>query len=141
MWRVALDSARVYSGRVKIPDELINQATAKALRGVMQESGLTQKTWADKSGLSLTVVQKLLSGNQSVKVPQLLALATASSFSPEEVMERINRGVARAVSEMPVSLDDHRRKSVADMTDDEIEGLRGAAGRDPELEEDEPAGP
>ncbi|WP_413354077.1 helix-turn-helix domain-containing protein [Microbacterium sp. 1P06AB] len=126
---------------MKIPDELINQATAKVLRGVMQESGLTQKTWADKSGLSITVVQKLLSGNQSVKVPQLLALATASAFSPEEVMERIDRGVARAVSEMPVSLDAHRSKKPADMTDTELEELRGAAGRDAELEEDEPDGP
>jgi len=126
---------------VNIPDELINQATAKVLRGVMQESGLTQKTWGDKAGLSITVVQKLLSGNQAIKVPQLLALATSSAFTPEEVMERIDRGVARAVSEMPVSLDAHRSKKPAEMTDAELDEQQKAAGRDPELEEDEPAGP
>ena len=126
---------------MNIPDELINQATAKVLRGVMQESGLTQKTWGDKAGLSITVVQKLLSGNQAIKVPQLLALATSSAFTPEEVMERIDRGVARAVSEMPVSLDAHRSKKPAEMTDAELDEQQKAAGRDPELEEDEPAGP
>lgn len=135
-----MDSGSVYSGRVKIPDELINQATAKALRGVMQESGLTQKTWGDKAGISPIVVQKLLSGKQAVKVPQLLALANASAFSAEEVMERIDRGVARAVSEMPVSLDAHRSKTPATMTEAELAMERKAAGRDPELEEDEPAG-
>ena len=91
-------------GVVLIPDALINRATSAVLKGVMLESELQQKTWADKAGISVVTLQKLLSGNQSVKVPQLLALAHASKFTPEEVMERINRAVARAMSDLPANV-------------------------------------
>lgn len=124
--------------RVKIPDTLINQATSRALRGVMEESGLQQKTWAQKSGLSLTVVQKLLSGNQSVKVPQLLALAHASEFTPEEVMERVNRAVQRAVSEAAGNVLPFRPKqSPEDGAQEDFDELATAANRDAEHEQDE----
>ena len=125
---------------MKIPDEVINRATAAALKGVMTESNLTQKTWAAAAGMSEVTVQKLLSGNQAVKVPQFLALANAlENFTPEEVMERVDRAVKRAVSEMPISLDTHRKKkSPSEMTDDEIDQLQGAANRDVELEQDDP---
>jgi transcriptional regulator with XRE-family HTH domain len=126
---------------VGIRDSVINEATSAVLRGVMEESGLQQKSWASASGLSLTVVQKLLSGNQSVKVPQLLALAHSSKLSADEIMERIDKAVARAVSEMPVSLDAHRAKKPADMSNEEIDELAGAAVHDIENEGDEPAAP
>lgn len=125
-----------------IPDSLINQATSRALRGVMEESDLQQKTWAQKSGISLTVVQKLLSGNQSVKVPQLLALAHASKFTPEEVMERINRAVARAMSDLPANVTEIRpNQSPKDGAQEDFDGQARAAHRDAELELDEPDAP
>ncbi|WP_405373350.1 MULTISPECIES: helix-turn-helix domain-containing protein [unclassified Microbacterium] len=123
---------------MKIPDELINKATSDVLRGVMKESGMSQQDWSDRTGVSPTVVQKLLSGKQAVKVPQLLALVSATRLTPEEVMERISRAVDREMSDAPVSLDAHRAKKPAEMTHDELDELRGAAGRDAELEEDEP---
>lgn len=122
---------------MKIPDEVINRATAAVLKGVMTESGLNQKTWAKAAGMSDVTVQKLLSGLQAVKVPQLITLANASMFTPEEVVERIDRAIKRAVSEMPISLDAHRKKP-SEMTDDEIEREQGAAIRDAQLTEDEP---
>ncbi len=127
-------------GSVHIPDDVINEATAAALRGVMADSKLQQKSWAAKAGLSPVTIQKLLSGKQAIKVPQLLALARASALTPEQVMTRIDEAVARAVSEIPVSLDAHRKaKTPAEMTDDEIEELqRKAAIHDDELEQDEP---
>lgn len=123
---------------MQIPDELINQTTANVLKGVMQESGLQQKSWAQKSGISPVTLQKLLSGNQAIKVPQLLALARASVLSPEEVMDRIDEAVKRAVSDAPISLDAHRAKKPADMSDDEIERLGRAAVHDPENDRDQP---
>ncbi|WP_323986261.1 helix-turn-helix domain-containing protein [Microbacterium plantarum] len=126
---------------MQIPDELINQTTANVLKGVMQESGLQQKSWAQKSGISPVTLQKLLSGKQAIKVPQLLALARASVLSPEAVMDRIDEAVQRAVSDAPISLDAHRAKKPAQMTDDEIDALQGVAGRDDELEHDQPEAP
>ena len=121
-----------------IPDSLINQATSRALRGVMEESDLQQKTWAQKSGISLTVVQKLLSGNQSVKVPQLLALAHASKFTPEEVMERINRAVARAMSDLPANVTEIRpNRPPKDGAQEDFDDQAKAANFDPEHEQDE----
>lgn len=129
-------------GCVLIPDSLINNATSRVLRGVMEESGLQQKTWAAKSGMSLTVVQKLLSGNQSVKIPQLLALVHATGFSPEEVMERINRAVQKALSETPDNVTDIRpKRSPEDGAQKDFDGEAQAAHRDVELDEDEPGTP
>ncbi|WP_147436707.1 helix-turn-helix domain-containing protein [Microbacterium telephonicum] len=127
---------------MNIPDSLINPVVSRVLRGVMEESGLQQKTWAQKSGMSLTVVQKLLSGNQAVKLPQLLALAHASIFTPEEVMERIDRAVARAVSEAGSNVIEFRpQQSPKDGAQEDTHGQRHAANFDTEHEQDEPDTP
>lgn len=129
-------------GVVLIPDALINRATSAVLKGVMLESELQQKTWADKAGISVVTLQKLLSGNQSVKVPQLLALAHASKFTPEEVMERINRAVQRAVSDAASNVTEIRpNQSPKDGAQEDFDGQARAAHRDAELEQDEPDAP
>lgn len=129
-------------GVVLIPDALINRATSAVLKGVMLESELQQKTWADKAGISVVTLQKLLSGNQSVKVPQLLALAHASKFTPEEVMERINRAVQRAVSDAAGNVTPIRpNQSPKGGAQEDFDGQARAAHRDAELELDEPDAP
>ena len=122
-----------------IPDEIINQATATALREVMVGSHFKQESWAAAAGMSYVTVQKLLSGKQSVKVPQLLALARASNFTPEEVMERINRAVQRAVSDAASNVTPIRpNQSPKGGAQEDFDGQARAAHRDVELDEDEP---
>ena len=125
-----------------IPDEIINQATATALREVMVGSHFKQESWAAAAGMSYVTVQKLLSGKQSVKVPQLLALARASNFTPEEVMERINRAVQRAVSDAASNVTEIRpNQSPKGGAQEDFDGQARAAHRDAELELDEPDAP
>ncbi|QOC26084.1 helix-turn-helix domain-containing protein [Microbacterium hominis] len=129
-------------GSVLIPDSVINRATSAVLKGVMLESELQQKSWAEKSGISPVTLQKLLSGNQSVKVPQLLALAHASKFTPEEIMERIDRAIARAVSEAASNVTPIRpNQSPKDGAQEDFDGQARAANLDAELEQDEPDAP
>lgn len=121
-----------------IPDEIINQATATALREVMVGSHLKQESWAAAAGMSYVTVQKLLSGKQSVKVPQLIALAHASKFTPEEVMERINRAVARAMSDLPANVTEIRpNQPPKDGAQEDFDDHAKAANFDPEHEQDE----
>lgn len=61
--------------------------------------------------------------------------------SEQSGMQKLIEAEAPAVSEPPVSLDAHRRKTPADMTDDELEAERSAANTDPELGHDEPDAP
>lgn len=117
-------------GSMLIPDSVINRATSAVLKGVMLESELQQKSWAEKSGISPVTLQKLLSGNQSVKVPQLLALAHASKFTPEEIMERIDRAIARAVSEEGGNVTHIRpKRSPEDGAQEDFNGEAQAAHR------------
>jgi len=112
------------------------------MRGIMEESGLQQKSWAQKSGMSITVVQRILSGTQSIKIPQFLTLVHASNFTPEEVMERINRAVQRAVSEAASNVTPIRpNQSPEDGAQEDFDGQARAAHRDAELEQDEPDAP
>lgn len=104
----------------------------------MEESGLQQKSWAQKSGMSLTVVQRILSGTQSIKLPQLLALAHASKFTPEEIMERIDRAIAKAVSEEASNVTPIRPKqSPNGGAEKDFDGHAYAANQDDELDNDE----
>ena len=129
-------------GSVPIPDSLINPVASRVMRGVMQESGLNQKSWSQKSGMSITVVQRILSGTQSIKIPQFLALVHASKFTPEEVMERISRAVAKAVSEAASNVTSIRpNQSPKDGAQEDFDGQARAANLDAELEQDEPDAP
>lgn len=89
---------------MKIPEELINAVTADVLDAAARESGLNQKMLAKKADMSAVTVQKLLSGNQSMKTHQFLALADATDLSATEIMGRIERAVARRVGAIDYSV-------------------------------------
>ena len=78
-----------------ISEEAINQITANVLEAAARESGLNQRSLAERSGMSLVTVQKLLSGRQSVKMHQFYALVAATDLSPTDVMDRVDAAIAR----------------------------------------------
>jgi transcriptional regulator with XRE-family HTH domain len=116
----------------------ISQAISDVLTGFYKTRRLTQEVVAERAGMSITTLQKKLSGKGPITATDLVVLSQAIGVEPGRVitdaMELLN-----SVSDAPVSLDAHRKaKSPAEMSDDEIDELQGAAGHDPELEEPEP---
>lgn len=69
------------------------------------------------------------------------ALRNYGGGSEEEGMKKLIAEESEPVSPAPVSLDERRSKSIADMTDEELEGLRSVANTDPEIGYDEPEAP
>ena len=129
---------------VRIPAEIINRAAADVLDGAKTESGLGQKGLAARAGMSQVTVQKLLSGNQSIKIPQFLNLAMATDLSPAEIINRIEAKVQKMMSQGPSISDEwieDRHEQAAAMTPEELENYGLAATRDAELDEDEPEAP
>lgn len=62
------------------------------LRAAREMAGLTQQALADTSGISISHIQKIESGEikiGNITATNLLALASALSVSPEDLMDRI----------------------------------------------------
>ena len=74
---------------MNISDDAINHATADVLEGARSEARLTQAQFAELAGMSSVTVQKLLTGNQSMKVSQFLKLARATGTSSGKLMQKI----------------------------------------------------
>jgi transcriptional regulator with XRE-family HTH domain len=116
----------------------ISQAVSDVLTGFYKSRRLTQEVVAARADMSITTLQKKLSGKGPVTATDLVVLSRAIGVDPARVISDAME-LLDSVSEAPVSLDAHRKaKSPADMTDDEIDELQGAAGHDAELEEPEP---
>lgn len=115
----------VYSGEVLVPEKIVNAEAAAVLEGAMKESKLVQKSLASGSGLSVVTVQKLLSGNQSIKVHQFLALASATKLTPAQIMQRVDEAVARAVaaSEATDSTESTPEEQAAEFSDEQVRQL------------------
>lgn len=113
---------------------------------------------ADLIGVSVKTVNRRALGDGSYTVKELQIIADALNTTSAELVERalrdysngtVEEGVAKLIategpavmSEPPVSLDERRSKSIADMTDEELEGLQNAANTDPEIGHDEPEAP
>lgn len=107
-------------------------------------------------GWSMQTVHRRVSGSHGFTVKELQVIAPAINSTPEEIVDQALRNFGGGskdeglrkliaeervalVSEPPVSLDAQRKKKTpADMTDDELEAERNAASTDPEHLEDEP---
>lgn len=105
-------------------------------------------------GVSTKTVDRRALGDGSYSVKELHLIADALNTSVTELVERALRdyangtvedGVkklieeegAQLVSEPPANLDAQRSKTIADMSDEELEGLPNAANNDPEIGHDE----
>ncbi|WP_136053472.1 hypothetical protein [Microbacterium sp. K5D] len=97
-------------------------------------------------------VERRMTGRTELTVKELEIVAAALSTTPATIVSQALRNYAGGseqdgidklladegpVSEPPVSLDERRSKSIADMTDDELEGLRSVANKDKGIGHDE----
>lgn len=106
-----------------------------------------------------TVIRRL-KGESEFTVKELEIVARAVNAEPGEIVAQalrnysggnaeegvrklIDSEVPQPVSEPPVSLTSHRakKKTPAEMTEEEMEGVLNAANRDPEIGHDEPDSP
>lgn len=124
---------------------VVSIAAADVLTGYYKRARMSQSELAEASGIPATSLQKKLKGNAPITAHDLVVLSDAIGVDPATVMSEIMREVEKheaadvPVSEVPVSLDDHRkRRTPADMDEEEWGGLSSAANTDPEIGLDEP---
>lgn len=116
----------------------VSRAVSDVLTGAYKENRITQEEIAERTGMSIWSLQKKLKARAPISATDLVVIAQAIGVDPGDILNRAIQKAAASVSAMPVSLDARRAKKPAEMTDDEIEQLRGAAVHDTDLEEDEP---
>lgn len=103
---------------------------------------------------SKATVDRRIAGVSGFTVQEMEIVARALNTTPAEIASQALRNYAGGTeqdginklireegptSEAPVSLDDHRkRRTPAEMTEEEMEGERSAANTDPEIGLDEP---
>lgn len=107
---------------------------------------------------SLQTVNRRVSGSHGFTVKELQIVAPAINSTPEEITDQALKNYGNGskedglrkliaaeglhlVSEAPISLDAHRKKTPKDMSEEELEEERSAANRDPQHLEDEPEAP
>lgn len=66
----------------------INRAMADELTAAYRGERLSQAKLAEMSGMTLTTLQRILSGKRDINVTQIAALAEAVKVSPEDLMRR-----------------------------------------------------
>lgn len=121
----------------------ISRAVSDQLTGAYASKRLTQDQIAERAEMSIWTLQKKLRGRAPVTATDLVVIATAIGVSPSKILEDAMAQVAeQETSEAVASLDAHRKKKTpADMTEDEMESERSAANTDPEIGFDEPDTP
>lgn len=117
--------------------EQINSAFGKVLKGVVKENDQTQQSVADHLGQNVATVNRIFGGKRDITATQFLAIAELCREDPRVVIDRVLAKL-RQMSEVPDNVVDLASKRPSMMTDEEIEGLQGAAVNDPENDEDEP---
>lgn len=120
----------------------ISRAVSDKLTGAYASKRLKQEDIAERANMSIWTLQKKLRGRAPVTATDLVVIARAIGVSPSKILDEALEQVAEEellASEGVVSIADQRRKKTpADMTDDELEGERNAANTDPEIGYDEP---
>lgn len=124
----------------------ISQAVSDILTGYYNRKRLTQEAVAKKAGMSIVTLQKKLKANAPITATDLVILSRAIGVDPAKVIEEAEAEVAereKLASVGVASISDQRqkKKSSAEMTDEELEGVPSAANTDPELGHDEPEAP
>lgn len=120
--------------------DTINDAFAKVLKGVMRENGQTQQSVADHLGQNVATVNRILGGKRDITVTQFVSIVDLCGEDPKLIVDRV-WGKLHLMSAVPDNVVPLTSKRPAEMSDSEIEGLRGAANDDIENERDEPDAP
>lgn len=123
----------------------ISRAISDVLTGAYSRKRLTQEEIADRANMSIWTLQKKLRGRAPITATDLVVLSEAIGVSPSKMLEDALEEVAeqeRQTSEGVVSISEHRRrKTPAEMTEEELERERSAANTDDEIGRDEPEQP
>lgn len=90
---------------MEISDSDIHRIAANAINAAARESGMNQTQLAAAAGMSSVTVQKLLSGNQGIKVAQFIRLVDVTELTPADVMDRISAALRRhGLSAVPATV-------------------------------------
>lgn len=120
----------------------ISRAVSDALTGAYASKRLTQDEIAERAEMSIWTLQKKLRGRAPVTATDLVVIAQAIGVSPTKILTDALEELEiqkRQMSEGVANISDQRRKkSPADMTDEELDNERSAAVVDPENLHDEP---
>lgn len=124
----------------------ISQAVSDILTGYYNRKRLTQEAVAKKAGMSIVTLQKKLKAKAPITATDLVILSRAIGVDPAKVIEEAEAEVAEkkklaSVGVANISDQRQKKKSSAEMTDEELEGVPSAANTDPELGHDEPEAP
>lgn len=121
------------------------------VRSKRVKAGLSRAQLAEATGIPEANLKRRESGTNEITVSELERIARAVGVPAAELVEEALKdygGIDKlidehiGVSDVPISLDDHRkRRTPADMTEEEWEGQRSAANTDPEIGLDEPEQP
>lgn len=114
----------------------VNKAFGMVLKGVVRENGKTQQGVADHIGQNVATINRIFGGKREVTVTQFLEIADYCGEDPKLILDRVLAKL-RTMSALPDNVTPLPVK-VADMTDDQVAELEGAAGFDEELERPEP---
>lgn len=113
----------------------INAAFGKVLKGIVRENDKTQEGAAGHIGQSIRTIGRIFAGERDVTVKQFIEISDYCGEDPQVVLARVMAKLA-TMSQVPDNV--ITLKPVSAMSDEEVEELRGVAGSDPELGEDEP---
>lgn len=121
------------------------------IRAKRTKMRMSQNELADASGIAMSNLQRRENGKIEITVSEIKRIAEALGVPAHELVDEALKdygGIDKlidehiGVSDVPISLDDHRkRRTPADMTEEEWEGERSAANTDPEIGLDEPEQP
>lgn len=80
----------------------INEATSKAIGAERAIAGVTIRELAEKAGIPLTSLQRVLQADREIKINQIAKIAAALDVYPHEIVEHAERIMERENRTTPV---------------------------------------
>ena len=115
----------------------VNTVIGSVLRGVARENKKSQQQIADAIGSNVATINRFFGGKREPSAAQFILICEACGEDARVVLDRIVTKL-EMMSAVPDNVTTLKPKTPATMTDDELDVLQGAAGRDEELEHEEP---
>ena len=141
---------------------MVNQALADELVAAYKRRRMNQRALAEATGMSPTTLQRVLAGRSEISGPTFVTLCAVTGADPVRLLADALQavgGMSRIEAELQASADERmapvsdtaatndeldrkrRQREAASWTTEQLEGERGAAITDPELEQPEPEAP
>lgn len=124
-----------YAGPVPQPSDFINQALAAVLRGAYAKKGINREVIAERSGISLSTIQRYMNGKVDIPSKSFQRVAEAIGVPADELYAEALRDAER----MSVAAD-HNVVDLRTWSAEQLENTteaHAANPRDPESDTDE----